>query len=159
MTDPCLRIEGLVQTPRELTCADLAELAPDYQVPDVRQLDPRRPGGAVRLAGLLECVQVLPQATHLGLHGSRDNFHASIPLAPVRERGVVIYLSEGQPLPESAGGPFRFFIPDHAACHADEIDECANVKFLDRIELTQGKGFDNRPEDDDAHAKLHEDQA
>jgi hypothetical protein len=49
----------------------------------------------------------------------------------------------------------RFLIPDYAACHTDEIDECANVKFVDRIELTTEKGFDNRPHDGAAHAALH----
>ena len=41
-----------------------------------------------------------------------------------------------------------------AAC--DDIDECANVKFLDHIEFTAERGFDNRPEDEDEHAALHE---
>ena len=44
------------------------------------------------------------------------------------------------------------------ACHTSDIDECANVKFLDRIELAIGKGHDNRPEDDEEHARLHEQQ-
>ena len=55
--------------------------------------------------------------------------------------------------------PARFFIPDHAACHTDEVDECANVKFVDHIELTVGKGFDNRPEDDEEHERLHREQS
>jgi hypothetical protein len=67
----------------------------------------------------------------------------------------VIYREGGQPLPEKAGGPVRFFIPDFAACHTHEIDECANVKFVDRLELTAAKGFDNRPHDGDEHAALH----
>jgi hypothetical protein len=32
------------------------------------------------------------------------------------------------------------------------------VKFLDHIELTVGKGFDNRPQDDEEHARLHENE-
>ena len=92
------------------------------------------------------------------MHSSTDNFHASIPLAPVRERSLLIYQLNGQPLQPQAGGPVRFLILDHAACHTDEIDECANVKFVDHIELTVAKGFDNRPEDDDAHEQLHREQ-
>ena len=88
----------------------------------------------------------------------RDDFHASIPLEPVRNKALVIYKLDGKPLDDSAGGPFRFFVPDHAACHTDEIDECANVKFLDHIELTVGKGFDNRPQDDEEHAHLHKNE-
>ena len=74
----------------------------------------------------------------------------------------VLYLAAGKSTrihSVSKGGPTRFIIRDHAACHADEIDECANVKFLDRIEFTIDKGFDNRPSDDEQHAKLHQDQA
>jgi hypothetical protein len=33
------------------------------------------------------------------------------------------------------------------------------VKFVDRIELSAAKGFDNRPEDEKSHQELHERQA
>ena len=39
--------------------------------------------------------------------------------------------------------------------HTDEIDECANVKFVDRIELTILRGHDNRPTDEAEHQDLH----
>jgi DMSO/TMAO reductase YedYZ molybdopterin-dependent catalytic subunit len=131
-------------------------LAAADQVEDVSRLGAKRPGRAVRLAAILALAEPTAAATHLGLHGTRDDFHASIPLSPVRDRGLVIYEAGDQPLAVAQGGPFRFFIPDHASCHVDEIDECANVKFLDRIELTQGKGVDNRPQDDEQHARLHQ---
>ena len=73
----------------------------------------------------------------------------------VRDRALVIYELNGEPLPEKSGGPFRFLIPDHTACHTSEVDECANVKYIDRIELSAERGQDNRPKDDDEHAKLH----
>ena len=47
-------------------------------------------------------------------------------------------------------------IPDYAACHSAEVDECANVKFVDRLELSAQPGFDNRPHDDKAHEALHQ---
>ena len=49
-------------------------------------------------------------------------------------------------------------IHDPAACHTDELDDCANVKFLSRIELTQRRGRDTRPADESAHAALHDAQ-
>ena len=163
MTD-VLRIDGAVERPGSLTAQDLRSFPAAAQITDVRQLGAKRPGRAVRLDTLLVWAGVAPTATHMNLHAEADNFHASIPLEPVRQRAVLIYgTCDDEPaqgsfnaLPTTAGGPFRFFIPDHAACRADEIDECANVKFLDRIELTHGKGFDNRPHDEDEHAKLHE---
>ena len=70
------------------------------------------------------------------------------------------YLRQAQLLRDAkVGGPVRFFIPDHAACHVAEVDECANVKFVDRIELTHGRGFDNRPTEEEEHVELHRRQA
>ena len=85
---------------------------------------------------------------YLTLHSAADDFHASIPLAAVRDRRCLIYRLDGAPLPAKAGGPVRFLIPDHAACHTAEIDECANVKFVDHIELSVERGHDNRPQDE-----------
>jgi DMSO/TMAO reductase YedYZ molybdopterin-dependent catalytic subunit len=156
MDEPILTVDGLVDRPLRLTRAELAQLDVAHQVADVRRLGAKRAGQAVRLAAILELARATGSATHLGLHGAHDDFHASLPLQPLLERGLVIYAVDGQALPVPDGGPFRFFIPDHAACHTDEIDECANVKHLSRIELTSTKGFDNRPQDDEAHARLHQ---
>ncbi len=154
-----LTISGEVQQSRSLTFDDLAAIDSAYQIVDVSRLVPGRKGDAVRLSGILQLVQPQPTAEYLGLHSSTDDFHASIPLAAVVDRALVIYRLDGQPLPISAGGPVRFFIPDFAACHTHEIDECANVKFVDRIEFTATKGFDNRPHDGAEHEELHRRQA
>lgn len=154
-----LTIVGEVEQPQTLSFEDLARIDDQYQVPDVSQVVPGRQGGAVRLAGLLQRVRPKATARYLGLHATADDFHASIPLEAVRERALVLYHLGGQPLPPRSGGPVRFLIPDYAACHTDEIDECANVKFVDRIELTAEKGFDNRPHDGAAHAALHAKQS
>ena len=108
------------------------------------------------LDGLLQLVGVKPSARYLGLHATQDDFHASIPLEAVRQRAFFIYRLAGQALANDQGGPVRFFIPDFAECHTEEVDECANVKFVDHVELTREKGFDNRPEDDQEHARLHQ---
>ena len=152
---PILSVSGEVAAPRSLTFADLATLPAEYQVVDVSRLVPGRKGDAVTLAGILALVQPKGTAKWLGLHAARDDFHASIPLAAVSEKALVIYRLDGQPLPAKSGGPVRFFIPDFTACHTHEIDECANVKFVDRIELTAEKGFDNRPHDGAEHEALH----
>jgi 2-dehydropantoate 2-reductase len=153
-----LRIDGEVEQPLELSRSELAQIETAAQIPDVSRVDPKRKGKAVLLEALLRAVQPKAAARYLTLHSSLDDFHASVPLAAVRERGLLIYELDGQPLPASAGGPYRFYIPDFAACHSAEVDECANVKFVDRIELSQQKGFDNRPEDEKQHADLHRGQ-
>ena len=157
LDEPILRIEGTVDAPADLTFEDLCDFEPEHQIRDVSQLVSSRKGDAITLAGLLKRARVQTTARYLGLHSSTDDFHASIPLEPVRDQGFLIYRINGQPVAKEAGGPFRFFIPESASCHTDEIDECANVKFVDRIELTQTKGFDNRPEDDEQHEALHRD--
>ncbi len=153
---PALTIEGDVESPRTFTFAELSDFPAEHQLQDVSQMDPKRKGDAITLAGLLALVQPRPSAKYLTLHASRDDFHASIPLDAVRDRAFLIYRLEGQPLPEKSGGPVRFYIQDFAACHTSEIDECANVKFVDRIEFTASPGQDNRPHDAKEHAELHE---
>jgi DMSO/TMAO reductase YedYZ molybdopterin-dependent catalytic subunit len=156
MTIFTLTIDGQVEQPTTFSFADLAAVTAEFQVPDVSAIDPKRKGGAVRLAGLLALVRPKVGAKYLTLHATRDDFHASIPLDSVTNRAVVIYRLGAEPLPESAGGPLRFYIPDFAACHTSEVDECANVKFVDRIELSTERGYDNRPHDAAEHAELHE---
>lgn len=150
-----LHVEGEVERPRHFTTQMLAGLPARWHVLEVSQLDPRRRGQAVWLAGLLDTVGVRPQANYLTLHASRDDFHASVPLEAVRERALVIFELDGQPLPPEQGGPFRFLVLDAAACKTAELDECVNVKYVDRLELSAEPGRDNRPTDDRAHAALH----
>lgn len=152
-TNALLTIDGAVERPLRLSLAELSAL--EGQVPDVSQLVPGRQGVGVTLSALLAAAGVQPSAAWLTLHASADDFHASIPLESVREQGLVVYRLGDQPLPAKAGGPVRFLIPDVAACHTHEVDECANVKFVDRLELSATRGYDNRPEDERAHAARH----
>src|SRR5262245_13191331 len=155
MSQVLLRIDGEVSQPLELTYSDLAAVPAADQVADVGRFHPKRQGDAVTLEALLARARPGPCATYLTLHATTDDFHASVPLAEVRGEGLVVYRLAGGPLPVKNGGPIRFLIRNPAACHTDELDDCANVKFVDRIELSAGKGRDNRPHDDAAHEKLH----
>ncbi len=154
-----VRVDGEVESPLSLTMDDFAAMDAEHQIPDVSQIVPNRQGVAVTIEGLLASIRPTANAKYLGLHASADDFHASVPLEAIRPQAVFIYQQDGQPLSASAGGPLRLFIPNHAECHADEVDECANVKFIDRIELTAEKGFDNRPSDDEEHERLHANEA
>ena len=153
--DLLLSIDGDVARPAALRFDDLCAVDAAHQVPDVSVIDPQRSGGGVTLAGLLERVEPRPAVRYITLHASADDFHASVPLEAVLDRGVLLYRQGDGPLPNAAGGPLRFLIRDFAACHSAEVDECANVKFVDHIELTRDKGYDNRPEDDAEHEALH----
>ena len=155
MSQILLRVDGEVSRPLALTFEDFATLPAAQQVADVSRFHPKRQGDAVTLEALLAKAQPRAAASYLTLHATADDFHASVPLAAVRGEGLVVYRLEGGPLPVKHGGPIRFLIRNPAACHTDELDDCANVKFVDRIELTAGKGRDNRPHDDAEHARLH----
>ncbi len=158
MSDTALKVDGEVGQPIEFTFEALGSFPENEQVPDVSRFHPSRNGDGVTLNSILKRIDIKPSATYLTLHATADDFAASIPLAAVREEGIVVYQLDGAPLPLDKGGPFRFLIRNPAACHTDELDDCANVKFVDRIELTAGRGRDTRPEDDDEHEELHRDQ-
>lgn len=136
-------IDGAVVSPRRFDGNEFATALVDAPGVDVSRIDSRRAGTAVPLSAVLDLVDVLPGATHVTFHAV-DGFSASVPVESVRDRGLIIYALEDAPLPESAGGPIRFLVPDAAACRTAEVDACANVKALSRIELTVGPGTDTR---------------
>jgi DMSO/TMAO reductase YedYZ molybdopterin-dependent catalytic subunit len=153
-----LVMDGVVENPLRLAYDDLACLPPEDQIPDVSALHPGRKGSGVDLRALLRRAAPKPEAHFVTLHADRDDFHVSIPLGEIRERGMIVYRMGDGPLDAAQGGPIRFLIRDPATCHTAELDDCANVKYLSRIELTTGRGRDTRPEDERAHAALHERQ-
>jgi DMSO/TMAO reductase YedYZ molybdopterin-dependent catalytic subunit len=150
-----LRIEGAVERPVGVTFEDLVGMPEEAQVVDVSRFQPTRRGDAVALETLLRLAGPRPEATHLTLHADRDDFHVSIPIRAIREQGLVVYKVGPDRLGVDQGGPIRLLIRDPSACHSGELDECANVKYLSRIELTVRKGRDTRPADESAHAALH----
>jgi DMSO/TMAO reductase YedYZ molybdopterin-dependent catalytic subunit len=159
MDEPVLlKVQGLVEQPLELRFEDLARIPAASQVADISRFQPKRQGDGVVLEAILTQARPLAEANYLTLHADRDDFHVSIPLAAVRSEAIVVYKLGAHRLGPEQGGPIRFLIRDPAACHTDELDDCANVKFLSRIELTQRRGRDTRPADESAHAALHKAQ-
>jgi DMSO/TMAO reductase YedYZ molybdopterin-dependent catalytic subunit len=154
-----LRIEGAVERPLLLSYADLEALPERDQVYDVSQFHPQRRGDGVALDAILGRALVRPDAKYVTLHADRDDFHVCVPMEALRNQGVVVYRLGRDRLGAENGGPFRLIIRDPAACHTGELDDCANVKYLSRIELTTGRGRDTRPASDADHAALHESQA
>jgi DMSO/TMAO reductase YedYZ molybdopterin-dependent catalytic subunit len=154
-----LTVDGQVEQPLLLTFDDLRDLPESVQVPDVSRFHATRKGDGVTLDVLLDRAGVLPSANYLTLHADKDDFHVSVPLAAIRDQGIVVYRLSTDPLGPENGGPIRLLIRDPSACHTGELDDCANVKYLSRIELTQRRGRDTRPADEKAHEALHEAQA
>jgi DMSO/TMAO reductase YedYZ molybdopterin-dependent catalytic subunit len=153
-----LLVDGAVEQPLGLTLADLSALPASHQVPDVSRFHPKRQGDGVALEAILDRSRPTTEANYLTLHADRDDFHVSVPLQAVRAEAIIVYQRAGQPLGPEHGGPIRFLIRDPAACHSHELDDCANVKYLSRIELSVRRGRDTRPQNDEEHARLHEGQ-
>ncbi len=150
-----LTVDGAVERRLQLTRADLDAFPEAMHVRDVSRIHPQRQGDGVELEAILDRAGVLPEANYLTLHADRDDFHVSIPLQPVRDQGIVVYRLGDGPLGTDRGGPVRFLVRDPTACHTGELDECANVKYLSRIEVTTRRGRDTRPASEDDHAALH----
>lgn len=159
MSDVKLMIDGMVRHPVAVGHAELSQFPASDQVLDVSRFAGKKQGDAVTLESLLRLVEPLPEANYLTLHAGRDDFHVSIPLAAVKSEGLLVYKIGSEPLDLKQGGPFRFLIKDFAACHSAELDDCANVKYLDRMELSQRKGLDTRPSTDEEHEALHKAQS
>jgi len=149
-----LTIQGNVGRPLQLGFDDLSSI-PD-QIEDVSALMPKRSGAAVTLQSVLELAAVEDRARYLTITSSDGSFAASVPLAAVANSALIVYRIADQPLPESSGGPFRFLIPDAAACHRAEIDTCANVKYVGCLTLSVEPGRDTRPDTPKDHKKLHD---
>ena len=78
--------------------------------------------------------------------------------ALARARGSSSIASAPIRLGSSTAVRSAFLIRDPAACHTDQLDDCANVKYLSRIELTERRGRDTRPADEQSHQALHKAQ-
>jgi DMSO/TMAO reductase YedYZ molybdopterin-dependent catalytic subunit len=154
-----LTVDGAVERPLRLTLEDLDALPETVRIHDVSRFHPSRRGDGVTLEAILEQARVRPEANYLTLHADRDDFHVSVPLAEVKAQGILVYRVGPELLGPDQGGPVRFLVKDPAACHTGELDECANVKYLRRIELTSRRGRDTRPATEPAHAALHQSQA
>ena len=129
-----VRVDGEVERALTFGFVDLAAL-PD-QVAQVGTLIPGRDGSAVRLRTLLEVAGVREHATHITFSASADNFSASVPLAAVLDRAVLVYRQGLEPLSTRQGGPVRLFITDVESCDVDSVNACTNVKDLDHIRIT-----------------------
>lgn len=138
-----LQVRGLVRHAREFTREELRTLP--RQVPDVGTRVKGRAGEAVVLAAILEAVVPEEAARFVTLVAEGGQFSASVPLEAVTG-ALVIHSLDGEPLPADKGGPIRFLIPEAPRCGVEAaIDACANIKYLERIELVAEAGRDTRP--------------
>jgi 2-dehydropantoate 2-reductase len=133
-----VRIDGAVVQIVSLERSVLRQLPAEHQVEDIGTIMPGMRGRAIRVNGLLELPALALEADHVTFHSFDGNYAATLTLPQAKEHGLVLYELDGEPIPESKGGPFRLVTPGLG-------DLCANVKGLGRIEVRIGKGRDTRP--------------
>lgn len=131
-----IRIEGAVVQPVSLDRAAIAALPAEHHV-DAATVMPGMKGRGIRLNGLLDVPALAVDADHVTVHSVGDSYSVCLTLQQAREHGILIYELDGAPLPESSGGPFRLITPGLG-------DFCANVKHVERIEVTKGPIRDTR---------------
>ena len=132
-----VRIDGAVVQPVSLDRAAIAALPAEQQL-DISTVMPNMKGKGIRLKALLDVPALAINADHVTVQSGDGKYSACLTLAQALEWGVLLYELDGEPLPESKGGPFR--LVTHGLG-----DLCANVKGVARIEVTIGRGTDTRP--------------
>jgi 2-dehydropantoate 2-reductase len=132
-----LRIDGAVVQPVTLDRTALSHLPPDSHVTEVPGAGTGK-GRGIRVKALLDLPALAIGADHVTFHSLDGKFAASLTIRQAVDYGILLYEVDGEPLPESRGGPFRLVTPGLG-------DLCANVKGVSRIEVTKGVGRDTRP--------------
>ena len=99
-------------------------------VPDVGRRIPKREGEAVPVASLLAELGVPRRGQAVVC--AADGFASQPVPVDVLAQGLLVHTLRGEPLPSSAGGPFRLLIPPEVS---GAPPGCANVKAVTRIVL------------------------
>lgn len=129
---PALVVEGLVKEPGWFAVDELKGLPTVEATVPGRKGRPDAVGAAFRLAEVLEKVEPEPAATHATCRSADGLYSASIPLADLRDNGLVMHTPDGP-------SPWRLVVPQGRTM-------CWNVKGLVSLELTAGPVGDSVPE-------------
>lgn len=128
-----LVVDGMVDTPLELSFADLLALerldvdvdfhcVEGWSIYDV-------PWNGVHLSTLLQQVGVRSEATHLTFHTMGGKYNESLPLDVAIEPRTLLALGvDGRTLPLERGFPLRLVVP--------RLYGYKSAKYIERIELT-----------------------
>jgi len=110
-----VRLGGLVEKPVTLTYEEILALPKsiaDARLTSVSGWSVRGQWGGVRLSDLLALVGPKPEATHTQFISYREIYTTCIPLdVALKERTLLAYEFDGEPLEAEYGGPVRIFCP------------------------------------------------
>jgi len=110
-----VRLGGLVEKPVTLTYEEILALPKsiaDARLTSVSGWSVRGQWGGVRLSDLLALAGPKPEATHAQFISYREIYTTCIPLdVALKERTLLAYEFDGEPLEAEYGGPVRIFCP------------------------------------------------
>ena len=110
-----VRLGGLVEKPVTLTYEEILALPKsiaDARLTSVSGWSVRGKWGGVRLSDFLALAGPKPEATHVRFTSYRELYTTCIPLdVALKERTLLAYEFDGEPLDSTYGGPVRIFCP------------------------------------------------
>jgi DMSO/TMAO reductase YedYZ molybdopterin-dependent catalytic subunit len=110
-----VEVGGLVENPVTLNYGQIRELPKavvDARLTSVSGFTVGGAWGGVRLSDVFSIVRPEPEASHVQFVSYRRIYTTSIPLEVARrERTLLAYAFEGEPLESDYGGPVRIFCP------------------------------------------------
>lgn len=110
-----IELGGLVEQPVTLTYEQflaLPQSIADARLTSVTRWSVRGKWGGVRLGDLLAGAGIKPQATHVQFVSYREIYTTCIPLdVALKERTLLAYEFDDEPLDADYGGPVRAFCP------------------------------------------------
>ena len=127
-----LRVDGMVESPRTYTFADLLALPRQDQVTDFHCVEGWSvldvPWNGVHLSTLLAAAGPRPGATHITFHTMRGEYDESLPMPVALEpRTLLAYGAGGSTLPLAHGFPLRLVVP--------RLYAYKSAKYVQRIEV------------------------
>ncbi len=110
-----IEVGGLCLNPRHFTWQELIALPKsiaDARLTSVTRFSVRGKWGGVKISDLLNAVKASPGVRYVRFWSYRMIYDTSIPIEVVlRERTLLAYEFDGEPLEEDYGGPVRVFCP------------------------------------------------
>jgi len=131
-----VEVSGLVETPLALSYDEILALPKslaDARLTSVSGWSVRGSWGGVRLSDLFARAKPMDDATHVQFISYRRIYTTTIPLeVALRERTLLAYEFDGEPLEEDYGGPVRIFCPylwgyKSAKCVVGITLECQSI--------------------------------
>mgnify|MGYP005849956235 FL=1 len=110
-----IEVSGSCADPRTFNWQELIALPKsiaDARLTSVTRFSVRGKWGGVKVSDLLKAVQAAPETQYVRFWSYRMIYDTSIPLeVALRERTLLAYEFDGEPLEEDYGGPVRGFCP------------------------------------------------